>query len=99
MRKLIFSALVVLCATLNQGLIATPSPIALNSCVEANAEIDAALVEQILRYIQQEYDYDYDCLCDQYANGELTIEKDLAGYVVTLQDGGGALIQVLIESL
>lgn len=106
MRKLIFSALVVLCATLNQGLMATPSPIVPNSTINvemdfisnANPDIDPALVEQIIRYIQQEYDYDYQCLCDQYAKGEMTIEKDIAGYRVSLLDGGGGVIQIIIDT-
>ncbi len=99
MRKYIFSALVVLCAALSQGVMATPLTIEETTSIEASSTVDSDLVEQIIRHLYEEYDYDYTCLCEQYVNGEMTIEKQISGYLVSFRDGGGALIQILIDSL
>lgn len=62
------------------------------------SQISQSLVEQILRQVEQEYGYDFDCLCNQYKEGKVTIDKSSQGYLVTIEDGG-ALIDVLISDL
>ena len=61
--------------------------------VNAQAEIDQALVERIIRYVQVNYDIDYNCLCDMYQKGLMTIEKSQDGYLVRV----GNLLQVSLD--
>lgn len=99
MRKYLFSALVVLCAALSQGVSATPFTIEETPSIAVSSTADSNLAEQIIRHLYEEYDYDYTCLCEQYVNGEMTIEKQISGYLVSFRDGGGILIQILVDGL
>lgn len=97
MRKFIFTALIGLGMGIpaSQSLLATPS----YSLVlqELDQEIDSRLVEQILRAAEQSSEYDYNCLCDMYINGDLTISKVVEGYLVSISDGEGGVGQILID--
>ncbi len=98
MRNILFIALVGLCFTFPGEVNAT----SLNS--DSYAEIcqsqeapGSDLVERIFRYMQQELGFDYECLCIQYDEGEITIEKDVSGYLV--RDSGGGLIATLEDNI
>ncbi len=94
MRKIIFTALVAVCAALpTRGIATDLSDIQLQT-VTVSAEVDPALVEQIIRYVQVNYGLDYVCLCDQYNDGTMTIDKVAEGYLVTVDDGGGLAILI-----
>ncbi len=95
MRKILFIALVALCFTFPGKVDANPTPLTPQLIENAQGEIDPALVETILRYIQVEYDYDYSCLCSLYQNGNILIEKSPQGYAVTIDDGGIATTLVM----
>ena len=97
MRKFSFVALMALCFTFPGKVDANLTPASSQIIQLAQGEIDPALVETILKYIQVEYDMDYNCLCQSYQKGTLTIEKSLQGYVVKLADGG--LIGILDDQL
>ncbi len=98
MRNLLLIALFALCFAFQGTAEATTPNLVLLENVEEAGEIDPALVEAILRHIQQEYDYDYECLCSQLENGYLTIKKNSSGYLVLLEDGG-IILAILDEEL
>lgn len=100
MRKLSLVALMALCFAFPGKVDATPLNQISIETLELNAEIDQSLVEQILRQVQEEYDYDFECLCLAYLNGEVTISKVPNGYQVLIQSNsaeGGVLL--VIEEL
>ncbi len=98
MRKIIFTALVAFCAALPvRGIATDMSNIELQT-VQSNAEMDPALVESIIKYVQVNYGLDYECLCEQYKNGILTIDKVQEGYLVRASDGGGGILVVVADS-
>lgn len=95
MRKIFFIALVGACITFPGKADATTVFSTSIEMVVEQGEISQELVERILRYVGQELGTSYECLCSQYAKGELTIEKDLNGYLV--RDGGGLSILIMDE--
>ncbi len=97
MRKLIFTALIGLGMGIpaSQSLLASPSSSVI--VLESEQEIDSRLVEQILRAVEQSSEYDYNCLCDMYANGELTIAKVVEGYQVSISDGAGGIEIIILD--
>ena len=64
--------------------------------IQGQTEIDQDLVERIIRYVQVNYGLDYSCICDQYKNGIMTIDKVEEGYLVRVLDGGN-LIEILVD--
>lgn len=96
MRKLFLTALLGVCFAfpgLAKATIVNDSfSFELNESQDAP---DQELVERILRHIQQEFGGDIECLCEQYANGEITIEKDGDRYLVK---AGGGLIWSIEDS-
>ena len=87
MRNIFFIALVALCFAFPGKAEANTTSSSFQTVFMDQGEMDPALVEAILRAVQVEYGYDYACLCEQYQNGELTIEKNGEGYLVSLVDG------------
>lgn len=62
------------------------------------AEMDPALLEEILKAVEEQTDYAYGCLCGLYAAGDLEIEKLGDGsYSVEIR-GGGGLTVILIDT-
>ena len=97
MRKISLIALVALCFSFPGKVDAELNLNHTTSLEFAQPEIDPALVESILRYVQFAYGYDYECLCEQYQKGELTIDKSIEGYRVTLREGGVLVALMDIE--
>ena len=64
-----------------------------------SAEIDSELVERIIRYVLVNYGLDYNCLCEQYKAGVMTIEKVQEGYLVRVVDGGNILEIIADDSI
>ena len=94
MRKLLFTALVLLCISFPGKAVQTDLNTPNTVLSQPGNSISDALVEQILRYVGQEFDLEYGCLCDWYDNGLVTIEKSGSNYLVTIstKEGGGSLI-------
>ena len=97
MRKFSIVALMALCFTF-PGKVEANLNYTQSQIIFAQGEMDPALVESILRYVQVEYGYDYNCLCEMHKNGSLTIEKDPQGYLVRIVDGGGIITTILDNS-
>ena len=57
--------------------------------------ISQELVEKILRKVEQDYGFDYDCLCAQFKAGEVLIDKVPQGYRVAIDDGGAGVLLVI----
>ena len=43
--------------------------------------------------------YDYNCICEMYNNGELTIEQVIEGYQVTIQEASGGISIILVDEI
>ena len=94
MRKLFLIAMIGLCFSF-AGNAAFFSPLTVSTSTFALAgEPSPELVEQILRVLERDYGYNYDCLCQQKKNDELIIDKVPAGYRVTFSDGGTLIITI-----
>ncbi len=103
MRNTLLIALIGLCFAV-QGKAKTTNVISFYPLETFQSEFQEApsqeLVERILRYASQELGIDYQCLCDQYDNGEILIDKTPPGYLVTIQTlSGGVGILIFVESL
>ncbi len=57
-------------------------------------KISQTLVEQILRKVEQDHGYSFECLCNQYKNGKVIIDKVTEGYRVTISDGGEIILVI-----
>lgn len=99
MRYFILSALVIICANLPMGSIATPIPTQ-NVTAQVNSEhVNPELVEKLLRQVQQDENMEYDQLCKLWCAGKLEITKNPIGYVVTLSTQSGTVIISVIDDL
>ena len=98
MRKIFIAALMVAGLAV-QGM-AADQPITLSFSIEQaeSASIDRGLIDKILHQVEKESSYDYQCLCDKYDQGELTIQKDIQGYRVAINDGG-VCVEIIIDGL
>ena len=101
MRKFTFIALLGACLAVPGSLSASsnsqPYHVAIAQC---SSEISPQLIAQILKYVGFEYGYDYLCLCEEYAKGNIQIDKSPLGYQVTIQeDGGGLTVIEILEDL
>ena len=95
MRKLLFVALLGCVLTFPGKVEASTST---STMLVEDSQISQELVEKILRKVEQEYGYDYDCLCAQYKAGEVLIDKVPEGYRVEIADGGAGIL-ILIQEI
>jgi|GEM_PF-3785207 len=94
--RIFIVALGVLCLAL-PGIASTSTTISPATPIEyVSQEISAELLGSIFRYLQQHYDYNYECLCDQYKQGEISVEVTSQGYLVSIMTTEGGMETILI---
>ena len=99
MRNIIFAALVAAGMAI-PGMANADSLVLSAPMMEQEKGIDQQLLEDILKYVEAHTAYDYGCLCDMYAAGDVDITKNQNGtYTVAIQEAGGGLSIILIEEI
>lgn len=96
MREIIITALIAICATF-PGKVEATSMSNLQMQIELNEEVDPATAERVLHVLELDYGLDYECLCEQYRNGDIIIERCREGYQVSNREGGGFI--AIIENI
>ena len=97
MRNIIFAALVAAGMAI-PGIANADSLVLSAPMMEQEKGIDQQLFENILKYVEAHTAYDYGCLCDMYAAGDVVIEKgESGGYLVTVYQADGGILDISIE--
>ena len=98
MRKLFLVAVGTIMVSFS-GIYATPTLPSTQISHIQSAEPSGQFVENILRILERDYSLDYNCLCQQYKNGDLTISKSPDGYRVIIEDDGGIILDILVDNI
>ena len=94
MRKLLFVALVALCAAF-QGEVRAESPTLETICLKT--QVSDLELEWVLNQVVEQSGLSYLEARSQYENGKLTIEKVNVGYLVTYSTDGGGIGIIIAE--
>lgn len=58
--------------------------------------VNPDLVNDILKAAAAQSPYDYGCLCDMYDAGNVTIDKNQDGYIVSITQADGGILDIAL---
>ncbi len=100
MRKMVFVALVAMCAAFPGKVCAETFYLSNFSIEQSGVEIDDVTLEWIINQVVDQTGYSFTEIRNQYDSGTLTIQKVPNGYEITFQaqaDGGMGIIIIATE--
>ncbi len=100
MRRVLLVAAVALAVTFNGSVFASENTSESQELLISLADtppIDSKIAEQVLQYMANELEYNYQTISQQYQSGSLTIDTDGDIYYVTILQEDGIVVSIEID--